>query len=221
MHTETILHFLTALENNNHKTWLHEHQEAYENSKESLLQIAQTLIDKIGYIDPDIASLLPKACVFRINRDLRFTKDKRPYKEYMGIYLAKGGKKSEYAGYYLHIQPHNQSFIAGGIFEPSTAICNKIRQEIDYNGNNLANILHSASFKTCFSGLEGEKLKRPPKGYAAEHPYLEWLKLKSFTAIQRLPDATIKNPDQLIASTVQACTVLYPLNQFFNAVFED
>lgn len=192
----------------------------YQEARHTLLQATEQLIQGIGKFDHDIAVLAPANCIFRINRDIRFTKDKSPYKSNMGAYFAKGGKTGGYAGYYLHLQPNNQSFIAGGIYDPSPEVLKKIRQEIDYNGEKLELIVGDKRFKELFGKLQGESLQRPPKGYEANHPHIDWLKLKSFIAIHPVMDTMVAKPD-FIEHTLTLFEALAPLNQFLNAALDD
>ncbi|ACP20896.1 hypothetical protein Aasi_1559 [Candidatus Amoebophilus asiaticus 5a2] len=192
----------------------------YQESRHTLLQVTEQLIQGIGKFDHDIALLTPANCIFRINRDIRFTKDKSPYKSNMGAYFAKGGKTGGYAGYYLHLQPNNQSFIAGGMYEPSAEALKKIRQEIDYNGDKLELIVEDKRFKELFGKLQGESLQRPPKGYNADHPHIDWLKLKTFIAVHPVTDVIVANQD-FIDYTLKLFEALVPLNQFLNAALDD
>ena len=220
MDTSQILDFLTQLQANNHKAWMDEHKPAYQQARNSLIEIADCLIQGLGASDANIKHLVPKSCVFRINRDIRFSKDKTPYKTFMGLFLSKEGRKSDYAGYYLHLAPYNQSFIAGGMYQPVPAILKQVRQEIDYNAKALCDILQEANFKKLFGSLQGETLQRPPKGYAADHPYIEWLKLKSFIVTHPVQDSEVlKNSfvDYVLA-TFQA---MQPLNQFLNTALDN
>ena len=216
MNTASILQFLAQLEQNNNKAWMDMHKAEYQVARETLLEITDHFIKELSKIDADIASLTPKDCIFRINRDIRFTKDKSPYKINMGAYLTKGGKNGGYAGYYLHLQPHDQSFIAGGLYQPMPDALKQVRQEIDYNGDKLEAILSDKNFKEMFSSLQGECLQRPPKGYHPDHTYIDWLKLKSFTVMHPISDKKVIGPD-FTKQVLEGFKLLTPLNQFFNA----
>jgi uncharacterized protein (TIGR02453 family) len=215
VNTLHILDFLKQLQANNNKAWMDAHKQAYQQARNELINIADYLIKSTAYFDQDIAPLEPKDCIFRINRDIRFSKDKTPYKSNMGLYLAKGGRQSGYAGYYLHLEPQDRSFIAGGLHQPETEVLQKIRQEIDYNAAAIEDILAKPQFKKLFGSLQGEQLQRPPKGYQADHPYIEWIKLKSFIVMHPVKDSQVTKQDFLeyILTIFQA---MYPLNQFLN-----
>lgn len=136
-----------------------------------------------------------KDCVFRIYKDVRFSKDKTPYKTNMGASINPDGRKSLIAGYYLHIEP-GASFLAGGIYMPEPNILNAVRQEIDYNPKPLLKIFSAASFKKYFNGLdEIDKLKTVPKGFDKNHPQIELLKHKHFIVTRNLSDKDILSKD--------------------------
>lgn len=219
MDLQHILDFLAALRENNNKVWMEAHQADYHQARNALIDIADFLIKGMAPSDKDIVDLEPKRCIFRINRDIRFSKDKSPYKTNMGAYLTKGGRNSGYAGYYLHLEPHDQSFIAGGIYQPTTDVLKKIRQEIDYNGNDLDVIVNSHHFKKSFGSLQGKKLKRAPQGYDLDHPQIEWLKMKSFLAMYPMTDGIVTHVD-FLSQVLELFQTLTPLNQFLNTAIK-
>lgn len=190
---DSILHFLTQLQKNNNKTWFDAHKKEFEQAKKEFLVFVASLLENVSSFDKDIKDIQAKDCVFRIYRDVRFAKDKTPYKNHFGAFICANGKKSNGPGYYVHLQPSNQSFIGGGIYMPEGEMLAKIRQEIDYNGQKLIDILKKPSFKKHFPKLwDEDKLSRPPKGYEADNPFIEILKLKSFIVSQPLSDEQIK-----------------------------
>lgn len=215
MHPSQILAFLAALKENNHRAWMDAHQEDYQQARSAFIEINSFLIQQLGLIDHGIAKLVPQQCIFRLHRDIRFSKDKSPYKTNFGAYFAPGGKHGGYAGYYLHLEPNDRSFIAGGIYQPTTEALKKIRQEIDYQAAGLRTIVTAPDFVTLFGGLQGEKLKRPPKGYDADHPHVEWLKMKSFLVSYPVKDINVthtKFPTQVL----EVFKAIVPFNQFLN-----
>jgi uncharacterized protein (TIGR02453 family) len=215
MNTQQLLDFLSQLQGNNNKDWMDLNRDRYKQVRADLMCLAETLLLKMRLIDSTLGLLRPADCVFRINRDIRFSKIKSPYKTSMGIYIAKGGKSMPYAGYYLHLEPCDKSFIAGGLYQPEGAILKGVRQEIDYNGEGLSTIVSNKAFKTSFGTLKGESLQRMPKGYDEAHPYKDWLKLKSLLAIQPLKDTEVTQPN-LIERVLQGFQTLCPLIQFLN-----
>jgi uncharacterized protein (TIGR02453 family) len=165
--------------------------------------------------------LKPKDCMFRINRDVRFSKDKSPYKTNMGAFINRGGKKSIYAGYYFHCEPGN-NFVGGGLWMPMPNELKKVRQEIDYCFDEFSKIVSNKKFKTIYGNVhEGDdmKLSRPPKGYDESNPAIEFIKLKSFIAMQKLDDKdmTDKNISSKIANAFDA---LQPMIKFLNRALE-
>jgi uncharacterized protein (TIGR02453 family) len=214
-----VLSFLKALQKNNNKAWFDAHREDYDVAKSEFLGQVDVLIKGLTKVDPSIGSPLPKETIFRINRDVRFSKNKSPYKNNMAAVFASGGKKSPKPCYYVHIQP-GASFIAGGIWMPEKDVLEKIRQEIDYEGAALQALLKKAGFKKYFSGLDDEAtLMRIPKGYEEKHPMAEFLKLKSFTITHSISDAQVldaKFPDYALKVFAQ----IKPLNDFLAVVFE-
>ncbi len=187
MSLKEVLHFLEDLSHNNNRDWMQENKSRYKMAKTTFESFINDLLLRLTELDPDIQGLLAKDCTFRINRDIRFSKDKSPYKTNFGAYMAKGGKKSHNPGYYIHFQPGN-TFIGGGAYMPEAEPLAKIRQEIDYNGEAFTGILHDKDFKSYFGDLQGEQLKTSPKGYANDHPNIEWLRYKSFFVMHYFSD---------------------------------
>ncbi len=180
----SIIKFLSALKKNNNKQWFDTHRNQYELIKKDFRLFVGQLINSIAVFDNSINFLEPKDCVFRINRDVRFSKDKRPYKNNLAAYFNKGGKKGGGAGYYIHIEP-GKSYMAAGVWMPPSEELSKIRQEIDYNFDEWKKLLSEKSFKKYFNGTIAfkESLVRPPKGYTEDNPAIEYIKLKSFVAM--------------------------------------
>ncbi len=218
MNFTSQLQFLAQLANNNHKDWFHSHQDEYHRCRKEFTDFITELIAEISSFDHTLSGLEAKNCIFRVNRDLRFSKDKTPYKTNFSAYLADGGKKSPKAGYYFHLQP-DESFIAGGIWTPPTDILNRIRQEIDYNTKEFVSLTQSEIFTKTFGQLEGERLKSTPKGYASDHPLIDTLRLKSFLISQKLPDQKLKKMD--VKEFGRLFQQMFPIIEFINRVFDD
>jgi uncharacterized protein (TIGR02453 family) len=218
---QSTLNFITNLTNNNNKPWFDENRSSFNEAKSDFEKLVTDIISSFGKIDPDIAPLEAKNCIFRQHRDIRFSKDKTPYKHHMGASFDRGGKKSGFAGYYLHIEPGNKSMAGGGIWMPEADELKKIRQEIDYSWDEFSEIINDTSFKKIFGELEqGEfKLSREPKGYEKENPAIEYLKLKSLVAIQPLTDADLVSKD-LLKKILATFTALMPLIKFINRSLE-
>jgi uncharacterized protein (TIGR02453 family) len=214
--------FLKNLSKHNQKEWFETHRNEYEAAKKDMQTAAHSIIQAFGKKDPQIAHLTPKDCLFRINRDVRFSKDKSPYKTNMGAYFCAGGKKSMLAGYYLHCEP-GKSFVGGGVWMPEAGALKKIRQEIDYNLTAFEKIVQRASFQKTYGGLltTGEhSLVNVPKGYEKDNPAARFLKLKSFVATSTLADADLCSKEG-IKKVVQAFEHLQPLVYFLNEALSD
>lgn len=216
------LQFLKGLKKNNNKAWFDAHRPAYETAKKDFEGFIQVVLQKHSSKDPSIASLEAKKCLFRINRDVRFSKDKSPYKTNMGASMTSGGKKSPLAGYYFHIEP-GKSFVGGGLYMPLPDQLAKVRQEVDYNFEEFKKIVTSKKFKKIFGALdtsEGLQLSRIPKGYEAENPASAFLKLKSFIAMADVPDKELTSK-ALTKKTLEVLETIQPLLEFLNRAVGD
>ena len=214
-----IINFLQDLSQNNTREWMQENKKRYLSVKGEFEGSVQLLIDKITLFDPYILGVETKKCVFRINRDIRFSKDKRPYKENMGAFINKDGKKGLDGGYYIHIQP-GQSMLAGGVYMPPSDILKKVRQEIDYNPDVLLKFMESSAFKKYFKAFEGDKLKRAPKGYDPEHQNIELLKLKYYIVVHRIDDNSLTKPGFLDYAN-KVFEKMKPLNDYLRIAIND
>jgi uncharacterized protein (TIGR02453 family) len=213
----STLKFLRDLKKNNNKPWFDAHRKEYEAAKSDFASFIQKIIDGHGKKDESIAHLKAKDCVFRINRDVRFSKDKSPYKDNMGGYMSRGGKKSPFAGYYFHCQP-GRCFMGGGLWMPMPPELSKVRQEIDYNFAAFKKIITSKKFKSVYKDLSRDPeyvLTRIPKGYDPANPAAEYLKMKSFVSLTPLKDTDLTSKD-LIKKTTKAFEALQPLIEFIN-----
>lgn len=215
MNFSATLDFLTELQQNNHKEWFDANRKTYESVRAEFKEILKQVLADLAAKEEDLMGLEPKDVMFRINRDIRFSKNKSPYKENMGAFMGKGGRKTEQAGYYLHVQPNDESFIAGGVYMPASEELKKIRQEIDYNPGELKKIVEEPVFEQTWGALVGEKLKTAPKGYPKDHPNLELLKHKSFIVMHKLTDKAMRT-DGIIDSILKDFDTLRPMNTYFN-----
>jgi uncharacterized protein (TIGR02453 family) len=215
MNFKSTLKFLKDLKSNNNKEWFDKHKETYLEVKKDLEFFVQELINGIAVFDPQVRGLEVKKSVFRIYKDVRFSKDKTPYKVHLGAYMAEGGTKSPKGGYYIHIEPGNKSMLGGGIYMPEPPVLNAIRNEIDYAPKEFLKIINSKNFKNYFGGIGGEKLKNPPKGFGADHPQIELLKHKSFFVMHSISDAQLTAPD-FKKNALKIFKEMKPLNDFLN-----
>lgn len=217
----STLDFLSELKLNNHKEWFEKNRKRYESAKTDYLQFVDAVLAGVVKNDPSISTLEAKNCVFRINRDVRFSKDKSPYKTNMGAGFGKGGKKMFLAGYYIHCEP-GASFIAGGMWMPPAPELKKIRQEIDYCLEEFDGIIKAKLFIDTLGSLERSSdmvLSRPPKGYEEGNPAIEYLKLKSYIASTPITDAELTSKE-LVPKIVAACAALQPLIYFINKALQ-
>ena len=218
----STLQFLKQLAKNNNKEWFDANRKKYDAAKSDLMSFFQQVIVGFAKTDASISTVNAKDCLFRINRDVRFAKDKSPYKTNMGAYLNANGKKSITAGYYLHIEPGN-SFVGGGIYQPDADALKKIRQEVDYNFDEFKKIINNKKFKAVYSeGIrmnDEVSLSRPPKGYDENNPSIDYLKLKSFVGTMPLTDSQLTDKKS-VATIVKAFEALHPLVVFLNKALE-
>jgi uncharacterized protein (TIGR02453 family) len=218
----STLQFLKKLDKNNNKAWFDENRKQYEAAKLDFANLTGQVITQFGKKEPSIALLQPKECVFRINRDVRFSKNKAPYKNNMGASIKAGGKKSLVAGYYIHLEPGGKSFVGGGLYMPDARIVGKIRQEIDYNYAEFIKIVQNKKFVAQYGGLdfsEGMSLVREPKGYEKENPAITYIKLKSWVATAPLSDTALQDKN-LATQLTKAFEYLQPLISFLNEALE-
>ena len=211
-----VLKFLKNLKQNNNKPWMDLHRNEYEKAKADFHLFVDEMINNIAKFDTSIGMLKSKECSFRINRDIRFSKDKRPYKNNMAAYFNREGKKGRGAGYYIHIEP-GKSFVAAGIWMPEAKDLAAIRQEIDYNFEEWEKILSTASFKNQFKdGIDNsDTLVRPPKGYTDDNPAITYLKFKSFIFRKTFSDKEVLDSSfpKSVSKTFQT---VKPVIEFIN-----
>lgn len=212
--------FLKNLKENNNRDWFQEHKEEHDAARENVLAFVGKLTAELAKADPKIpADLDPKNCVMRIYRDIRFSKDKTPYKNNFGAGISENGKSFKGPGYYLHISS-GESFLAGGCWMPEADQLKAIRQEIDYNGAEFKKIVENATFKKYFGELDNEaKLKTMPKGYPPDHPDIEYLKLKSFT-ITRVIKQTELTDKKALQTVAEIFKHMYPFMVFLRKATE-
>jgi uncharacterized protein (TIGR02453 family) len=215
MDTKLILDFIAKLEQNNNKEWFEANRKEYETARKEFIKIVEGLLDRLKKEDGSLEGLAAKDCMFRINRDVRFSKDKSPYKTNFGAAMSSGGKKSVNASYYIHLQPGGRSFLGGGIYMPEPEVLKKIRQEIDYKGDEFLKIISNPPFKKYFENLEGDKLKTVPKGYTADHPMIEYLKLKSYTVWHSYKDNEVSKGD-FAGEAAERFKLMKPFITFLN-----
>jgi uncharacterized protein (TIGR02453 family) len=210
-----VLEFLKELEQNNNREWFLENKKRYESSRDMIIQfLDQKLIPGLATIDPSVQNLSGKKCLFRIYRDIRFSKDKTPYKTNFGASMGLGGKKLQTAGYYLHIQPGN-SFVGGGIYHPTSDELKAIRKEIYFRLDDLNKIRSNPKFKKTFGDVTGDKLQRMPLGFPKDFSDPEILKFKDYLVMKYLSDDDLLRPD-LDKFLLDIFKLQKPFNDFLN-----
>ncbi len=218
---QSTLKFLKDLAKNNDKSWFEPHRKQYEEAKLDYENFIQTVLDRYSQKDEDLKELTARKCMFRINRDVRFSKDKSPYKTNLGASMNRGGKKSVFAGYYFHCEP-GKSFVGGGLWMPMPPEMKKVRQEIDYCYDEFHQVVNARKFKQIYKALHAGddiRLTKVPQGFEKDNPAAEYLKLKSWLAMKEISDAELTSKD-LVKKTSEAFEALQPLIKFLNRALE-
>lgn len=209
---ETI-DFLKELERNNNREWFQANKKLFDSAQDNITAFAGYLIGEIGKFDEAVADIDPKSCAFRIYRDVRFSKDKSPYKTNLGLYISPGGRKSMQPGYYFHIQPR-ASFIAAGKHLPDGHETLNIRNAIASNTAEFLKIVEKKSYRDLFGEMRGDRLKSAPKGFCPEHKAIKYLKLKEFMAYAEFHDDKALVAPDFPKQLVKMAKEMYPLVSF-------
>ncbi len=211
-----ILSYLQALSRHNQKAWFEEHRADYAAARGLFEQFLDGLID--GLREPDgLQGLTAKECLARIHRDVRFSKDKSPYKTNFGALIAPGGWKSLAHGYYIGLEPGGRSIVAGGLYSPTPAQLDGFRQAVHADAAALKRITRAKAFVENFGAIEGERLKTAPKGYDRDHPELALLQLKQVTVVRRFSDQAVLAPD-FARQVSLTCRALRPFLSYLKEV---
>jgi uncharacterized protein (TIGR02453 family) len=221
MISKEALQFLADLIANNNTEWMHENKKRYESYKKDYHNFITSILTEMKPFDKSLEPLEVKNCTFRINRDIRFSKDKSPYKTNMGVWMSQNKNRKNSPGYYIHYEKGN-CFIAGGVWCPEPNELKLIRKEIEFFHDDLEAIVSNKNFKKEFNELdrsENTVLKKAPKDFDPNHPAIEFLKLKSFTTSSKIDDKlfTDKNFSKIIA---QQLFTLKPMNNFLSRALE-
>lgn len=213
---KSTLDFLTAINCNNNRDWFLANRPQYLEAKADYESFVQAIIDKIILFEPIMKGLEAKSCVFRINRDIRFSNDKSPYKSHFGAFIVQGGKKNgdKFAGYYFHIEP-GKSIMAGGAYTPPGPWLSSIREKISEKPGEFIKIINAKDFIKYFGEIDGEKLKTAPKGYPKDHPHIELLKFKSYLVVNEASDKMVLS-NEFFNHVISVFQAMKPLNDYLN-----
>ncbi|GAB4017446.1 DUF2461 domain-containing protein [Spirosoma migulaei] len=217
--TAPTLEFMRELVDNNNREWFHANRPRYDAAKAELCAVVERVLAGLSPFEP-LANTAVKDCIFRINRDIRFSKDKAPYKSNLAFAVGPGGRHSGRVDYYVHIQPGNQSFLGAGMWQPTPANLAKFRQEVDYNAQELKDIIEADEFKTYFPEAAGEVMKTTPKGYPADHPEIELLRRKELFFLHRYTDKEVLKPN-FADEIVRGSRIIKPYCDLLNYLFYD
>jgi uncharacterized protein (TIGR02453 family) len=211
-----ILAFLDDLQQNNNKAWFESNRSRYEQARQTFEKLVEYLIselDPIGYL----RGVSAKECIFRINRDVRFSKDKSPYKTNLGAEIAPGGRKSGNLGYYIHLTPHDGSMTAGGLYAPTSEQLAKFREAIANDAAPFKRVLSTKTFVGYFGSVEGDRLSTAPQGYSRDHPEIDLLRLKQVMVVHHFTDKQV-TANGFPAEVIQIMKAMKPFNDYLNRV---
>ena len=213
---QVTLDFLEDIRFNNNRVWFQDNRKRYDAAQANFNQLIEAIMQQFGEVE-DLGRTTVKECVYRINRDVRFSKDKTPYKFHMGAVIGNGGRKSTGRSYYIQIQP-GESMVAGGVYMPEAEQLKHIRAATaSDNGKRLRAIINHADFKRYFGAMQGEQLKSAPKGYSSDHAAIDLLRHKQFLAMHMMNDADVLS-DDLVTHVVAVCKALKPFEAYFNDI---
>lgn len=218
---QDILDFLKNLKENNNREWFAQHKPLYEQTRTHFERVSQTLIQNIGYFDPEVRHLNVNDCIFRIYRDTRFSLDKTPYKTHYGIFIASGGgRKSVRSGYYFHIEPDG-CFLSTGVWCPPPHLLKALRRAIFENMDEFLQIIEHPDFKQYYNGFYAEDaLKSIPKGFPKEGDGLELLKLKHYMVQYNIANSALFRSD-LMEHLALVAHAAFPMHTFLNYIVDE
>lgn len=217
MNPRRLVTFLAGLRAHNRKSWFETHRAEYEALRAEFEDLVQEVILRVARFEPEVAHVTPRECIYRIHRDLRFSKDKSPYKTHFAAGIGPAGKKGGHESYYFHVDATGRLLVAGGAYTLDGRELTRIRRAIAEDTRRFVAIATAPSFLRRFGGLNDEgKLQRPPRGFDCDHPAMEWLKLKRFIAWSETPVARL-GATQLAARVADDCKALHPLASWLRA----
>ncbi len=186
---KSTLQYLIDLKANNYREWYHEHKSTFQIAQTNAKELYQTIMANLNKHDD-----IDRFKLFRIHRDVRFSKDKTPYNPHFAGSYSRSSKKLR-GGYYLRIRP-GESFLAGGFWDPNKEDLFRIRKEFEFNDSEIRSILKQQPYHSIFGGkLEGSELKTAPKGFNKEHPAIDLIRKKGFIAVRKFTDKEVLSPN--------------------------
>ncbi|KAA6328061.1 hypothetical protein EZS27_023003 [termite gut metagenome] len=221
MDTSLIFRFLKELTVNNNREWFNEHRDEYERVKREFEIFLSIIISRISLFDESIKGVQAKDCMYRIYRDTRFSADKTPYKTHIGGYINAKGKKSNYCGYYIHLEPGNCLLAGGSICIPPNLL-KAIRQGIYDNIDEYISIVEDPAFKRYFSVVGENFLKTAPKGFPKDFKYLDYLKCKEYTCSYNVTEEFfLISESEMFDKIEKAFRQLKRFADFVNCIIDD
>lgn len=212
---QPVLAFVKDLERNNDREWFKAHRADYDLARGRFEEFVAALISELARTEP-LGNLDPKDCIFRLHRDVRFSKDKTPYKAHFGAYIAPGGRQSRRMGLYVHIE-NGKSMIAGGMHQPESKQLAAFRASIDRDATEFKKILSDKGFRSIFGEVDGDKLKTMPRGYPKDHPQAEILRMKSVVAVRNITDSQVVS-DDIVSLVMETFKAMKPLLDYLDAL---
>ena len=213
---KSTLEFLNNLKENNNRDWFIKNKSLYLDAKNNFESFVQEIIYKLIEFEPIMKGLEVKSCVYRINRDIRFSNDKSPYKTHLGAFIVRGGKQNgdKLAGYYFHIEP-GKSIMAGGAYMQPSPWLSAIREKISEEPDKLIKIINTKDFIKYFGKIDGEKLKTAPKGYSSDHPHIDLLRFKSYLVVNEVTDKMVLS-EKYFDHVLNVFKAMKPINDYLN-----
>ena len=212
---KAALDFISELTANNNRDWFNAHKKSYQDALELFRAFTGELLAGIALFDPSVGNLKPGDAIFRIYRDVRFSRDKLPYKTHFGCWMARGGRKSTDAGYYFHLEPGN-SFMAAGVWMPPKEQLNLIRQEILYQPDPYLDLISAPLMKEHYErGGKEDMLKNGPLGFPKDFIHMDELKYKHYVWSRAYSDSEVRQKN-FSARVVEDCKGLFPVVSYLN-----
>jgi uncharacterized protein (TIGR02453 family) len=216
-----VLDFLNDIRDNNNREWFEVHRSEFDEATAVFSKFVEQLIAGISHFDPSVSGLKPKDCMFRFYRDIRFSPNKMPFKNHFGAYICQQGRKSPYSGYYFHVEPKGSGYLDGhllasGLYNPLPNVLKSVREEIMLNGASFDAALKES---TGFILEDSQALKKVPRGFPADSPWAEYLKLKNPCLFKSFDDAYLLS-DHLLENTLEAYSHTVNFNDWLNKAVE-